>query len=71
MSRPLKIACRSIRLTEEDDAKFDRMVGYRKLWSFSDLVAAGLDLLWQEYQASITPAAAPPAPPATKKRGKK
>lgn len=68
MPRPLKNVVRSMRLTEAQDTRCDTMIGYRQLWSFSDLVGAGLELLWQEYQRSITPPPPPelPAPPARK-----
>lgn len=71
MPKPLKSVVRSIRLTEEEDAQFDRMIGYRKLWSFTDLVAAGLALLWQEFEVSRTPPPPAPPPPATTKRKRK
>lgn len=63
MPRPLKNVVRSVRLTEDEDARYSRLMGYRKLWTFSELVVAGLELLHQEEQEYIAAARPLPAPP--------
>jgi hypothetical protein len=72
MPRPLKSVVRSIRLTPEEAARYARLEGYRQLWSFSELVTAGLELLHQEEQEYIAAARPLPAPPPpSKKKGRK
>lgn len=67
MGRPIKSVCRSIRLTPEEDERFGRLLGYRKLWTFSELVVVGLELLEAEEQEYIAAARPLPAPPPAKK----
>lgn len=71
MERELKTVARSIRLTPSENERYNRMIGYRKLWSFSELVAAGLELLHQEEQEYIAAARPLPAPPPPAKSRRK
>lgn len=73
MPRPLKEVVRSVRLTKEEDERYSRMMGYRKLWTFSELVVAGLELLHaeeQEHIAAWRPLPEPPPPARPKRKGK-